>query len=69
MGKKTKQATTSEEVEFLPLREFQEVAKRIFSNSKEDSDKQLAEFQLSNEHHKSIEARKKKAVKKKSESL
>ena len=64
MGKKAKQTPTTEALEFLPLPEFAEVAKRVFLNSKEDSDKQLAEFQTSNEHHKSVEAKKKKAAKK-----
>lgn len=64
MDKKSKQVPTAENVEFLRLPEFVEVAKHIFSNSKEDSDRQLAEFQLSNEHHKSVEAKKKRAAKK-----
>lgn len=64
MSKKTKNISAAEDVKFLPLPEFEEVAKRIFSNSKEDSDRQLAEFQLSNEHHKSVEAKKKRPAKK-----
>lgn len=58
MSRKIKQVPLTDDIEFSPLPEFKEVAKLIFSNSKEDSDKQLEEFQLSNEHHKSLEAKK-----------
>ena len=55
MAKKTK----IEDVEFTPVSEFKEAARRILSVSKEESDKQMKDFQI--EKQREARARKKKA--------
>jgi hypothetical protein len=46
----SRKITHAEDIELTPLASFDNVAKEVFSQSKQESDKKLAKFQVSNRH-------------------
>ena len=60
MAKKTK----IEDVEFTPLSEFKEAARKILSVSKEESDKQIEDYQAGLEKQRAAKAESRKPASK-----